>query len=177
MRRARDRIGLASVVAYLVVVALVQATGTPDWQSLAASAADVAHGQLWLLLSSGLVIDGLPWLQFSVLVVVLALAYTRVGAARLWTAGLVAHIGAGLHQLDLGALGGMRRQGADDQAERQRDTGKEMLHRRWQLSHAWSPDPEPAWSSPSRNRYRPRGKRRNRSTAASSTGRTGFPRT
>ena len=37
----------------------------------------VGHGQVWLLLSSGLVIDGLPWLQFAVLAVVLALAYVR----------------------------------------------------------------------------------------------------
>jgi hypothetical protein len=96
VRRARDRIGLASVVAYLVVVAAIQATGWPDWQSLAASPDQVAHGQLWLLLSSGLVIDGLPWLQFSVLAIVLGLAYVRVGAARLWAAGLVAHVGSAL---------------------------------------------------------------------------------
>jgi hypothetical protein len=96
VRRARDRIGLASVVAYLLAVAFVQATGTLDWEDLAASADDVAHGQVWLLLSSGFVIDGLPWLQFTVLVIVLALAYVRVGAARLWAAGLTAHIGAAL---------------------------------------------------------------------------------
>jgi hypothetical protein len=96
VRRARDRIGLASVVAYLVAVAAIQATGWPDWESLAASPDQVADGQIWLLLSSGLVIDGLPWLQFTVLAVVLVLAYLRVGAIRLWTAGLVAHIGSAL---------------------------------------------------------------------------------
>jgi hypothetical protein len=96
VRRARDRIGFASVVAYLVAVAGIQATGWPDWQSLAASPDQVASGQLWLLLSSGLVIDGLPWLQFTVLAIVLVLAYLRVGALRLWTAGLVAHIGSAL---------------------------------------------------------------------------------
>ena len=96
MRRARDRIGLASVVAYLVVVAFIQAVGWPDWEALAASPDQVAHGRLWLLLSSGLVIDGLPWLQFTVLAIVLVLAYVRVGAARLWAAGLVAHVGSAL---------------------------------------------------------------------------------
>lgn len=96
MRRARDRVGLASVVAYLVAVAVIQATGAPDWQSLAASPDKIADGRLWLLLSSGLVIDGVPWLQFAVLAIVLALAYARVGAARLWAAGLIAHIGSAL---------------------------------------------------------------------------------
>jgi hypothetical protein len=94
--RARDLIGIASVVAYLVVVAVIQATGQPDWQSLAASPDQIADGQLWLLLSSGLVIDGLPWLQLTVLAIVMALAYVRVGAARLWAAGLVAHVGSAL---------------------------------------------------------------------------------
>jgi hypothetical protein len=96
VRRARDHVGLASVVAYLAIVAVIQASGWPDWESLAASPDQVAHGRLWLLLSSGLVIDGLPWLQFTVLAIVLVLAYLRAGAARLWTAGLVAHVGAAL---------------------------------------------------------------------------------
>jgi hypothetical protein len=94
--RARDRIGLASVVAYLVVVAAIQATGWPDWQSLAASPDQIADGEVWLLLSSGLVIDGLPWLQFTVLAIVLVLAWVRVGAGRLWAAGLIAHVGSAL---------------------------------------------------------------------------------
>lgn len=96
MRRARDRIGLASVVVYLVAVAVIQATGRPHWESLSASPDQIAHGRLWLLLSSGLVIDGLPWLQFAVLTIVLVLAYLRVGAIRLWTAGLIAHVGSAL---------------------------------------------------------------------------------
>lgn len=111
MRRARDRIGLASVVAYLVVVAAVQATGWPDWQSLAASPDQVAHGQVWLLLSSGLVIDGLPWLQFTVLAIVLVLAFVRVGAVRLWTAGLIAHVGSAL--LAYAGIGVLNLLGAD----------------------------------------------------------------
>jgi hypothetical protein len=96
MRRARDLIGPASVALYLVVVAAIQATGWPDYEALAASPGDVAHGQVWLLVTSGLVIDGVPWLQYAVLVVVMALAYVRAGAARLWTAGLIGHIGSAL---------------------------------------------------------------------------------
>jgi hypothetical protein len=111
VRRARDRIGLASVVAYLVVVAAIQATGWPDWQSLAASPDRVAHGQVWLLLSSGLVIDGLPWLQFTVLAIVLVLAFVRVGAVRLWTAGLIAHVGSAL--LAYAGIGVLNLLGAD----------------------------------------------------------------
>lgn len=105
MQRARDRLGLASVVAYLVVVALIQATGWPDWESLAASPDQVADGRVWLLLSSGFVIDGVPWLQYSVLAVVLVLAYLRVGAARLWAAGVTAHVGSAvLAYLGIGVL-------------------------------------------------------------------------
>jgi hypothetical protein len=111
VRRARDRIGLASVVAYLVVVAAIQATGWPDWQSLAASPDQVAHGQVWLLLSSGLVIDGLPWLQFTVLAIVLVLAFVRVGAVRLWAAGLIAHVGSAL--LAYAGIGVLNLLGAD----------------------------------------------------------------
>ena len=83
-------------MAYLVVVAAIQATGWPDWQSLAASPDQIADGEVWLLLSSGLVIDGLPWLQFTVLAIVLVLAWVRVGAGRLWAAGLIAHVGSAL---------------------------------------------------------------------------------
>jgi hypothetical protein len=111
LRRARDRIGLASVVAYLVVVAIIEATGWPDWQALAATPDQVANGELWLLLSSGLVIDGLPWLQFSVLAIVMALAYVRVGAGRLWAAGLTAHVGSAL--LAYAGIGVLNLLGAD----------------------------------------------------------------
>ncbi len=105
MARARDLAGLASVVVYLAVVAFVQATGMPDLSSLAASPDEVGDGQVWLLLSSGLVIDGVPWLQFAVLAIVLALAYAEVGAARLWAAGLTAHVGSAvLAYLGIGLL-------------------------------------------------------------------------
>ncbi|MBX5443255.1 MAG: hypothetical protein IRZ32_17235 [Solirubrobacteraceae bacterium] len=94
MRRARALIGPASVAAYVAALAAIQATGTPGWQQLASSPAAIADGRLWLLLTSGLVIDGLPWLQLALLAVVLAVALDRLGAARLWAVALVAHVGA-----------------------------------------------------------------------------------
>ena len=94
--RMRALAGPASVVAYLLALAIVQATGEPEWRTLAASPADVAHGRVWLLLTSGLVIDGVPWLQLAVLALVLAVALERLGAARLWAVALVAHVGSAL---------------------------------------------------------------------------------
>lgn len=96
MRRAGELLGPASVAGYLVALAVIQATGEPDRYSLAASPQAVADGRLWLLLSSGLVIDGLPWAQFAVLAAVLVVALARLGAARLWAVGLIAHVGSAL---------------------------------------------------------------------------------
>lgn len=88
--------GAALVAAYVAAVAIVQATGEPDWERLASSPAQVADGQVWLLLSSGLVIDGLPWLQLAVLAAVLALAVRRLGGAWTCVVALAAHVGATL---------------------------------------------------------------------------------
>jgi hypothetical protein len=88
--------GVASVVAYLAAVIVVEVTGSPDWRSLAASPDAVAHGRLWLLLSSGLVVDGVAWVQVLVLAAVLGLALWRFGAARLWAVALAAHVGSAL---------------------------------------------------------------------------------
>jgi len=96
MARTRALIGPASVVAYLAALAVVQATGEPDRRTLASSPGEIADGEAWLLLTSGLVIDGLPWLQLAVLALVLAVALERLGALRLWTVALAAHIGAAL---------------------------------------------------------------------------------
>jgi hypothetical protein len=89
-------LGVASVVAYLVAVAVIEATGSPDWRSLAASPQAVLHGRVWLLLTSGLVVDGVVWVQLVVLAVVLGLALWRFGALRLWAVALAAHVGAAL---------------------------------------------------------------------------------
>jgi membrane associated rhomboid family serine protease len=89
-------LGAATVAAYLIALAVIQATGTPDWELLASSPEDVVHGKVWLLLTSGLVIEGLPWAQLSVLAVILAVALVRLGTGRLWTVALAAHMGATL---------------------------------------------------------------------------------
>ena len=87
---------MLSVAAYVLVLAAIQATGWPDWETLASSPARIADGQVWLLLTSGLVVDGLPWLQLGLLAVVLALAQPRLGTAGLWIVALAAHVGATL---------------------------------------------------------------------------------
>jgi hypothetical protein len=94
--RVRELAGPASVGLYLGALAVIQATGKPDWETLASSPDAVAHGRVWLLLTSGLVIAGLPWLQLAVLAAVMVFALERLGAARLWTVGLSAHVGSAL---------------------------------------------------------------------------------
>lgn len=89
-------LGAASIAAYLGALVVIEATGEPNWRSLACSPDAVAHGRLWLLVSSGLDIDDLPWAQLTVLALILAVALWRLGAARLWTVALVAHVGAAL---------------------------------------------------------------------------------
>jgi hypothetical protein len=96
MKRLRELAGPASVGLYLGALAVIQATGRPDWETLTSSADAVAHGRVWLLLTSGLVIDGVPWLQLAVLAAVMLFALERLGAARLWIVGLSAHVGAAL---------------------------------------------------------------------------------
>lgn len=89
-------LSVASVVAYLAALVVIEVSGTPDWQELAASPDAVAHGRVWLLLTSGLVVEGAEVVQIVVLAVVLALALWRLGAVRLWAVALAAHVGAAL---------------------------------------------------------------------------------
>jgi hypothetical protein len=87
---------LLLVALYVAVLAAVQATGWPAPDEVASSPAQIADGQLWLLLSSGLVIDGLPWAQLAVLAGVLVIAVRRFGAVAAWGIALLAHVGATL---------------------------------------------------------------------------------
>lgn len=87
---------MPSVALFVAVLAVIQATGEPGWASLAASPAQVAHGEVWLLLTSGLVIEGLPWAQLALLAAVLVIAVRRLGTAWTWAIALTAHVGAAL---------------------------------------------------------------------------------
>ena len=88
--------GVVSVLGYLAAVAVIEATGRPDWHSLSASPDAVAHGRVWLMLTSGLVVEGVVWAQLAVLAAVLGLALWRFGALRLWAVALAAHVGSAL---------------------------------------------------------------------------------
>ncbi len=94
--RSPSPLGMASVALYVVVVAVVEATGWPTWSSLASSPDAIAHGRGWLLLTSGLVVDGIPSVQLVVLAAVLGVALARLGTVRLWIVALSAHVGAAL---------------------------------------------------------------------------------
>ncbi|UGS33951.1 hypothetical protein [Capillimicrobium parvum] len=88
--------GVVSVLAYLAAITAIEATGRPDWHLLAASPDAVAHGRVWTMLSSGLVVEGLASVQVAVLAAVLGLALWRFGALRLWAVAIAAHLGSAL---------------------------------------------------------------------------------
>ena len=87
---------MPSVVLFVAVLAVVQLTGWPAVADVASSPAQIADGQVWLLLTSGLVIDGLPWAQLTLLAALLVVAVRRLGTAWTWIAALGAHVGAAL---------------------------------------------------------------------------------
>jgi hypothetical protein len=125
MQRLRELAGPASVGLYLGALAAIQATGRPDWESLTSSADAAAHGRVWLLLTSGLVIDGVPWLQLAVLAGVMVFALVRLGAARLWIVGLSAHVGSAL--LAYAGLGVIDAIGASQTDAHEADYGVSVL--------------------------------------------------
>ena len=49
-----------------------------------------------MMLTSGLVVEGVAWAQLAVLAAVLGLALWRFGALRLWAVALAAHVGSAL---------------------------------------------------------------------------------
>lgn len=87
---------MPSVVLFVAGLALVQLTGWPATADVASSPEQIADGQLWLLLTSGLVIDGLPWAQLALLTLALVTAVRWLGTGPTWVVALSAHVGATL---------------------------------------------------------------------------------
>jgi membrane associated rhomboid family serine protease len=79
------------------VIAVVQtATGDPRPAELASTPDSVAHGALWTLLSSGLLIAGAPAAQLAGTALVVAAVLRLLGGAAFWAIALVGHVGATL---------------------------------------------------------------------------------
>jgi hypothetical protein len=85
-------------VAYLLLVAaleLLQRTdGWPRPDALASSPAGVAAGNVWELVTSGLVIDGPPVVQLAGTALTAFAVLQLLGAAAFWAAVAVAHLGS-----------------------------------------------------------------------------------
>jgi hypothetical protein len=87
----------AAWLAVVGAIATVQAaTGRPHAAALASTPDAVAHGRLWTLLSSGLVIDGVPLAQLAGTALVVAATVKAFGGRRFWLIALTGHIGATL---------------------------------------------------------------------------------
>lgn len=85
----KARVALGFAAAYFVAVIVV--SGPP------ASAAAVAHGRVWLLLTSALDVQGpLPLAQVAIAAAVAGLAIMRLGAWAWWRAALAGHVGSAL---------------------------------------------------------------------------------
>jgi hypothetical protein len=91
---SRHWIGTAGASIYLAALAVINLDLGIHGASLASSPAGVARGALVPLLSSALVIDGPPWPQLALLAIVLFVALPIIGARRLVSAALAAHVGA-----------------------------------------------------------------------------------
>ena len=94
--RALRALGASSVCAYVGVLIGVAIDHRIHGSALASSPDGVAAGRLIPLLTSGIVVDGPVWPQIALLAAVLIVALRRLGAVRLWSAAVSAHVGATL---------------------------------------------------------------------------------
>lgn len=100
LRRRPARWSWAPILTYLLAVAVIewlrQVSAWPRIADLASSPAEVAAGQLWTLLTSGLVVAGDPVAQLVATAIVVVLLVRRGGARAFWVAAGLGHVGATL---------------------------------------------------------------------------------
>ena len=119
--RRRSALRAASValaVAWLTavcVIALARArTGLPDAAALASSPRGVMHGEVWTLLTSGLVIAGPPASELAGTALVVAGVLQALGGPKFWAVALSGHVGATLvAYAGIGVLAGAGWSGVD----------------------------------------------------------------
>ena len=90
------RVPTAYLAAVLAVALTRALTGHPSLSSLALTPDRLASGQVWLLLTSALIVSGPVLPQLAALVATLLVAQRRLGAAFVCVLMLVAHVGATL---------------------------------------------------------------------------------
>jgi hypothetical protein len=98
--RLTRRLAAGLAGAYLALVAafalLRHATGWPQPDALASSPAGVAAGNVWALITSGLVVAGDPLPQLVGTGLTALLVVELLGAPAFWAAALAAHVGSAL---------------------------------------------------------------------------------
>jgi hypothetical protein len=92
---ASEKAALAAVIAYFAAVVTL-AAGDPDTAALEASADLVVDGELWRLLTSGLLIDGAAVPQIVLTAAAAFVFIRRCGALLWWAVVLVGHVGSAL---------------------------------------------------------------------------------
>lgn len=95
-----SRLGPTLVVGYLALVAVLEVlrrtTSWPRPDDLASSPAGVAAGNVWALLTSGLVVAGDPVVQIAGTTLTAFVVIQVAGSSIFWAAVLVAHVGSAL---------------------------------------------------------------------------------
>lgn len=95
-----ERVAAAGAAAWLLCVAAIEVSravdGRPSVHDLAATPAGVAAGRAWQLLSSGLLVSGIPVIQLIGAAIVVAATIRLLGALGFCAAALVAHVGSAL---------------------------------------------------------------------------------
>jgi hypothetical protein len=93
-------LGGALAAAWLAVVGVLALTrelaGTPATGTLAASPRALAHGQVWRLFTSGLLVQGPVLLQLAGTAVLAGVLIQRFGGALFWLVAAAGHLGGAL---------------------------------------------------------------------------------
>lgn len=96
---------VALYLAAVVLIAIARAVdGHPSLSALALTPDRLGHGQVWLIVTSGLIVNGPVWPQVAALAVTIVAALRRLGAAFSLTVMVMAHVGATLLAYALLAL-------------------------------------------------------------------------
>jgi hypothetical protein len=102
-------------LAAVCAIALARArTGLPDVSALASSPRGIAHGEVWTLLTSGLVIAGPPATSLAGTALAVVGVLRALGGPRFWAVALSGHVGATLvAYAGVGLLAGVGWRGVD----------------------------------------------------------------
>lgn len=95
--RLAGTLALGAYLVALVAIEISRSAGAgPHIGDLASTPSGVAAGRVWQLLTSGLLVAGVPALQLALMVPLVAVTMALLGPATFWAAALAGHIGSTL---------------------------------------------------------------------------------